>query len=130
MARRFQGQSERRPTVKRLLKTDPTICVIKTPAGLFRIYKPWFDQLCRLPWLHKTAPRVATIANGFAVIISDKEFHAYRINMAPPGPRMATFAEQVDHAWIYTIASRSLSPLEREQEAARAYALYCLLEPA
>jgi len=105
------------------------MCFIKTPAGLYRVYKAWFEQLCALPWLRKTAPRVASVADGFAVIISDKQFHAYRLN-APVTPHLPTFSQQVENAWIYKVESRSYTPAERNDAATRNYALYCVMEAA
>lgn len=116
--------------LKQLLKADPTICIIKTPAGLYRTHKSWFDQLCALPWLVRVASRIATVADGFSVIISDRQFHAYRSGRQPLTPSLPTFSKQVDEAWIYKVESRSLSFAERNEAATRDYALYCVMEAA
>jgi len=116
--------------LKRLLNTDPNICLIKTPAGIYRTHKSWFEQLCALPWLVKVAPRVASVASGFAVIISDKGFHAYKSGREAVGPSLPTFSQQVDQAWIYKVESRSLSPSERDEAATRDYAMFVILEAA
>lgn len=116
--------------LKRLLGADPNACIIRTPAGLYRTHRHWFAQLCKLPWLVRVAPRVARVADGFAVIIGEKEFTAYRTTRGPIEPTLPTFAQQVDRAWVYKCESRSLSPAEREEHATRQYALYCVLEAA
>jgi|SRR5262245_9099616 len=114
--------------LKHLLKADPNICLIRTPAGLYRVYKAWFDQLCKLPWLRRTAPRVARVADGYSVIISDREFHAYESKRPPVGPHLPTFSQLIERAWIYKVESRSYSPAERQEAATRNYALYCVME--
>lgn len=116
--------------LKKILASDPNLCLIRTPAGLYRTHRHWFAQLCKLPWLVKVAPRVARVADGFAVIIGEKEFHAYRTSRDHVGPSLPTFAQQVDQAWVYKIESRSLSPADRTEHATRNYALYCVLEAA
>lgn len=127
MSRRI---SERKGSVKKLLNADPTVCLIKAASGLYRTHRHWFAQLCGLPWLTKEGPRVARVADGYAVIISDRQFYAYRTDRGPVEPSLPTFARQVDHAWVYKCESRSLSPAERQEQASRDYALFCLLEPA
>jgi len=72
---------------------------------------------------------VARVAEGFAVIISDKQFHAYRLN-APVTPHLPTFSQQVEDAWIYKCESRSYTPAERQEAATRSYAMYCVMEAA
>ena len=125
MSRRL---SERTRSVKSLLKSDPAICLIKTPQGVYRTHRHWFAQLCKLPWLVRLAPRVARVADGYAVIIGEKEFHAYRTTPEPIGPSLPTFSKQLEHAWVYKCESRSLSPEERQEATTRAYALFCMLE--
>jgi hypothetical protein len=73
---------------------------------------------------------VARVADGYAVIIGEKEFCAYRTDRGPIEPTLPTFAHQVDQAWVYKCESRSLSPVERNEAATRNYALYCVLEAA
>jgi hypothetical protein len=114
--------------LKKLLNTDPNICLIRTPAGIYRTHRSWFEQLCNLPWLVKVAPRIARVVDGYSVIIGEKDFYAYRTGRQPFSPSLPTFAQQVDQAWVYKVESRSLSPLEREQEVTRDYALFCMLE--
>lgn len=86
--------------------------------------------MCKLPWLVKVAPRVASVRDAYAVIIGEKEFYAYRTSRDRVGPTLPTFAKQVEDAWIYKCESRSLSPAERNEAATRNYALYCVLEAA
>jgi hypothetical protein len=76
---------------------------------------------------------VASVADGYTVIIGEKEFHAYRakrLKRDEIGPSLPTFSKRVEEAWIYQISSRSLSLLDREVEAGRSYALYCVMEAA
>ena len=73
---------------------------------------------------------MAKVADGFAVIISDKAFYAYRTTRGRVDPSLPTFAKQIENAWVYKCESRSLSPSERQEEAQRQYALFCLLEAA
>jgi len=86
--------------------------------------------LCGLPWLRKTAPRVARVADGYSVIISDGEFHAYESKRSPIGPHLPTFSQLIERAWIYKVESRSYSAIERQHAATRSYALYCVMEAA
>lgn len=116
--------------LKQLLKADPTICLIKTPAGIYRTHKSWFEELCGLPWLVKVASRIATVADGFSVIISDRQFHAYRSGRQPLTPSLPTFSQQIENAWVYKVESRSYSIDERNEAATRNYALYCVMEAA
>jgi len=116
--------------LKQLLKADPTICLIKTPAGIYRTHKSWFEQLCALPWLVKVTSRIARVADGYAVIISDKGFHAYRSGRQPLTPSLPTFSKQVEDAWVYKVESRSMTVDERNEAATREYALYCVMEAA
>jgi hypothetical protein len=122
--------SERSRSIKWLLKNDPTICLIKTPVGIYRTHKSWFEELCRLPWLVKVAVRVGKVADGFSVIISDRQFHAYRSDRQPLTPSLPTFSQQIENAWVYKVESRSYSIDERNEAATRNYALYCVLEAA
>jgi len=95
---------------------------------MYRTHRHWFAQLCKLPWLVRLAPRVARVADGFAVIIGEKEFCAYRTDRGPIEPTLPTFAQQVEDAWKYKCESRSLSPAERNEAATCEYALYCVFE--
>lgn len=70
------------------------------------------------------------MANGFSVIISDTEFQAFRTDLGPITPSIRTNSMVFDHYWIFQVKSRSLSPLEREREAALQYGLYVVLEAA
>src|SRR5262245_21604275 len=126
MARRI---SERKASIKKLLNADPAICLIKTTQGLYRTHRHWFAQLCKLPWLLKEGPRIARVKEGYSLIVGDKGFYVYKIEPGPVGPHFPTFSQQVDEAWKYKVKSRSLSPIEREHETARAYALFCIMEP-
>lgn len=64
------------------------------------------------------------------MIISDRQFHAYRSGRQSLTPSLPTFSKQVDEAWIYKVESRSLSMAERNEAATRDYALYCVMEAA
>lgn len=70
------------------------------------------------------------MADGYAVIISEKGFYAYRAERGPVGPNLPTFAGQVDNAWVFRVASRSLSLADRQEQATRNYALFCVFEAA
>jgi hypothetical protein len=94
------------------------------------VYRPWFEELCKLPWLARVAERVGKIADGYTVIVSDRQFHAYKSERTPLTPSLPTFSQQVENAWIYKVESRSLSIEDRNESAIRNYALYCVLEAA
>lgn len=114
--------------LRRILQSDPTICLIRTPSGLYRTHHHWFSQLCGLPWLVRLAPRIARVADGFAVIISGKELYVYRTDRLKVDPSLPTFSQLIERAWVFKCESRSLSPDERQEAATRNYALYCVLE--
>lgn len=83
----------------------------------------------------RVAARIAKVADGYAVIIGDREFQAYRVGEwgmgnGEIGPSLPTFSKQVEDAWIYKVESRSLSLEDRNEHATRNYALYCVLEAA
>lgn len=67
--------------VRKILNRDESICIIKTPAGLYHVSREDFASLLvfHSDWLVQTAPRVATVAGGYAVTICNGRYTFYNV---------------------------------------------------
>ena len=120
--------SRARKKLRRLLNSDPTICIIRTPAGNYRTHRNWFSELCNLPWCERIDSRIATIKDGWTVIIDDTGFQAFRSDRPAVGPSIRTNSQVIEHWYIFATEGRVLSPLERQREGALQYGFFAQFE--
>ncbi len=108
---------------KKILKSDPDICLVQTPAGLARVMKYHFRELIHLEPFARVGDRVAKVRDGWAVTWDNVGFHAYRLDRRSPGPSIFTNAQLIERHAIYDVRGRSLSLEERQREGAAAYGM-------
>lgn len=125
----LMATSRARKKLRRILSSDPTICIIKTAAGNFRTHRNWFRELVNLPWCLQLDSRIATVADGWTVIIDEAGFQAFRSERPAVTPSIRTNSQVIEHWYIYATEGRVLSPLERQREGALQYGFFAQFEP-
>lgn len=117
----FKSRSSRK--FKSILRADPTIGIVQTPAGNAKVMLAQFREVIRLEAFVKVGDRIAKVRDGWTVIIGDTGFMAYRLDQGPAGPSIFTNAEMIERHAIYDTRGRNLTAAERQREGSSAYGM-------
>jgi hypothetical protein len=136
-------QSRASKRFKAILNSDPSAAIVDTPAGAWKIPRTLFPQLFKLsaPCFIRLSDRVAKVADGYAVNISEQGFYARKVDDGKWQRffRIKTNSQTMIERSVYnmrgipslhTPEKRERAILEREREGALQYGLVLLFARA